>query len=406
MIRTLIAAVAASAATAAAAATTSSKNGTFLSRIPAYIKSELEAAAVDDLVLTVDLTAAKSMPRKDDLKITVFHTGQSAVACEGYLTDHIEQGFFKCTLSNNENVNFVHGINNFDLEVYGARTGKRYARQRIPGGIFYLDPTVLTGYYGDNIISDQNTTYALQVAQVSVATVALKLGLDQAFDLFGGAGKKGGKGKKRPPAPRKPPAPASSWFGTGSSSSGGGKPSKPAARPPPQKKPPAAAPKKAAPAVPRKPTVLKKKAPPASAPKPKTKAAAGASAKPPAPKAPAAGGFPWSAAPKASPSPLAGVLDAVGGLWNGANKAVASVDVDNMAQLAAAAAPVVLLPALGGGGGGAAGGSAAYPRSRNAARKKTPSKAVDSGKGKGKTAAAPRRPAPARPSAAMSKYAV
>ena len=381
---------------------TSSKNGTFLSKIPAYIKNELEAAAVDDLVLTVDLTAAKSMPRKDDLKITVFHTGQSAVACEGYLADHIEQGFFKCTLSNNENVNFVNGVNNFDLEVYGARTGKRYARQRIPGGIFYLDPTVLTGYYGDNIVSDKNTTYAMQVAQVSVGTVALKWGLDQAFDRFGGAGKGGKKGKKRPPAPRKPPAPATSWFGMG-----GGKPNKPSSRPPPPKKPvaivatvsAAAPPKKVA--LPRKPSVLKKKAQPA-APKPKAKPAAKPKSmvapKSKTSKAPAVV-FPWAAAPKPAPAPLAGVVDAVGGLWNSAHKAVTSLDRDSAAQLAAAAATVVLLPALGAGGGEA--GSASYQRSRTAARKRAPApqKKADSGK-----APAPRRPAPTR--SVPSKYAV
>ena len=176
--------------------------------ITTFIKNDLENDA-DNLVLTVDLTAAKKMPRKDDLKIVVYHANSvaAAVACEGYLVEYIDRGYFKCSLSNNENVRFVNGINNFDLEVYGARTGKRYARQRIPGGIFYLDPSIVVGYspYGENVISDKNITYALQVLQVSMGTVLFKLGLDQVLDRFiDNSHSQGGK-KKRPPRP--PPRP-------------------------------------------------------------------------------------------------------------------------------------------------------------------------------------------------------
>ena len=174
--------------------------------ITTFIKNELENDA-DNLVLTVDLTAAKKMPRKDDLKIVVYHANSAAaaVACEGYLVEYIDQGYFKCSLSNNDNVRFVNGINNFDLEVYGARTGKRYARQRIPGGIFYLDPSIVVGYspYGENVISDKNITSALQVLQVTMGTVLFKVGVDQVFDLFID-NSQGGK-KKRPPRP--PPRP-------------------------------------------------------------------------------------------------------------------------------------------------------------------------------------------------------
>ena len=176
--------------------------------ITTFIKNDLENDA-DNLILTVDLTAAKKIPRKDDLKIVVYHANSvvAAVACEGYLVEYIDQGYFKCSLSNNDNVRFVNGVNHFDLEVYGARTGKRYARQRIPGGVFYLDPSIVTGYspYGENVISDKNITYALQVLQVSMGTMLFKVGIDQVLDKYID-NSQGGK-KKRPPRP--PPRPKS-----------------------------------------------------------------------------------------------------------------------------------------------------------------------------------------------------
>ena len=52
----------------------------------------------DNMELSIDVGAAQSMPRKDDLYIKVLNTYDGSTVCQSKLVDHISSGMNSCAI--------------------------------------------------------------------------------------------------------------------------------------------------------------------------------------------------------------------------------------------------------------------------------------------------------------------